>query len=70
MELCAACRALIGQRVEVAAHKELTCDDTHLRSDGKLEIFRCRVCNARWERHESPAHDMPGSKVRIWRQRS
>jgi hypothetical protein len=67
MELCDACRALEGQGIQSEPHENLTRDDVHLRADGNLEIFRCRACGARWDRHKAPAHIMPGAKKRLWR---
>jgi rubrerythrin len=67
MEPCDACKALQGQGVDTEPHATLACDDTHLRSDGTLEIYRCRECGTRWERHNAPPQAMPGAKNPVWR---
>jgi len=50
MAKCSYCAALVDQSVHTPPHGDLNPIGTINKKTGKLELYRCRVCEEPWQR--------------------
>jgi len=53
MAECAQCATLVNQTVHMPPHGDLKAIGTINKKTGKIELYRCQVCDESWQRFSS-----------------